>query len=97
MGQDEFDFFKEKSSILSELAALAPPGPERQHVLGIAVQTLVSSPVQRESWIEWFVDVAGLMELTKQFNPGERDGVLAALANSGHPVLVLYARLERLK
>ncbi len=95
-GQDEFDFFKERSSILSELAALSPPGPERQHVLGIAVHTLAGSPVQRESWIEWFVDVAGLMDLTLQFNPSERDRVLTALANSSHPVLVLYARLERL-
>ena len=86
------DFFYQKSVLFTELTDLIPPSPVRTRALRAFVEFLRQADLDRERRALWFAFVMRLLELAH----GEyRSEILTALEQSHHPVLSLYARMQR--
>lgn len=88
------DFFFEKARLLFDLVELAPPGKVRDHALRADIEFLRRADMDRERRTLWFVFASRLIEQGRGMSGG--DSVLELIEATGHPVLVLYAKLERL-
>ncbi len=94
-GEPEAIFFMRKSGALKTILLASPSGPERDKVLTQYVSFLKSTNLQQESPVEWFYSVESFADLTRSLSFGEYKKMLDALENSGNPILVLYAKLDR--
>src|SRR5262249_16596581 len=95
LAKSELEVFVLKEGFLSSIIWIAPPGPDRDRLIGRFVASLKISGVQQESWIDWFERVDTVLSLTRSLHPEAEPKILETLEASGHPVLVLYAKLER--
>lgn len=87
----ESDYFYEKSRLLTDLLALMPPGTVRTRGIRSFVDFLRHTDARQRHTL-WFVFANRLLELARG---ADRDFVLDTLDATRHPVLSLYARLER--
>jgi hypothetical protein len=92
-GESEALFFFRKGGALSAALSAAPPGAIRDAVMQQYIAFLRSSNFQQESLTEWFGAVQALAE---SMNGDAHMKLLDALESSGHNVLSLYARIEKL-
>ena len=89
----ERDYFYQKSVLFTQLVDLMPPSPVRSHALRAYVDFLRHTDLDRDHRALWFAFVLRLFEAAS----GEsRDEILTALENSHHPVLTLYAQMQRM-
>jgi hypothetical protein len=95
-GESESNFFYRKGSDFYSLLAVAPPGELRDGILQQYIAFLKSSSFQQEGLIEWFAQVESLAAITRSMNAAEYRKMLDAFENSGHAVLSIYARIEKL-
>jgi hypothetical protein len=88
----ERDYFYEKSVLFTGLIDLVPPGALRLQAVRAYVEFLRRANVDRDRRTLWFAMLTRLLEMA---HGADRRDILAALEDSHHPVLALYARLER--
>ncbi len=88
---DERDYLYQKSTLFMGLIDLMPPGAERTRAVRSMIEFLRHAD-DRDRRALWFAFVQRLLE-TRGSGRGE---MLRALEDSHHPILSLYARLERL-
>jgi hypothetical protein len=86
------DHFYQKSALFTGLLDLTPQGSVRSRALRAFVEFLRHDDMDHDRRALWFAFVDRLLELARD---ADRREILATLENSGHPVLSLYARLER--
>jgi hypothetical protein len=93
------DYFHQKCVLYWGLLELVPPGATQDQVLADYVAFLHQPALQQDSPLEWFMHVRDLLDLSRRAapeTPPRRAKLLAALRDSGDPVMRLYANLERL-
>ena len=95
-GESEALFYYRKGTSLRALLIVAPQGETRDKTLQEYIAFLKASNFQQESLIEWFYMVEWLAVDTRSMNVGEYKKMLDAFEASGHTVLSLYARIEKL-
>ena len=86
------DYLYQKSVLLMGLLELMPESPVRVRALRTLVEFLRHEDNDRNLRSLWFAMLSRLLE---QARGGNRDQILTALEESQHPVMSLYARLER--
>ena len=89
----EGDYFFQKAWLLTEVLALMPSSPARTHGIRTIVDFLRLGDGDRTRRALWFVFVNRMLELSRGTDSGI---ILDALEDTHHPVLELYARLERM-
>jgi len=89
----ERDYFFQKSFLYGGLLELMPHSSARSSALRSFVEFMRQSDPDRDRRALWFAFLTRLLELARG---DDRREVLGALENSHHPVLTLYARMERL-
>jgi hypothetical protein len=89
----ERDYFFQKSFLFTGLVELMPPSSVRSLALRQFVEFMHHSDLDRDRRTLWFAFLTRLLEMAK--GPDRRE-ILSVLENSGHPVMSLYARMERL-
>ena len=89
----ERDFFYQKAVLFTEILALMPPGSARTSALRAFIDFMRHADIERNRRALWFVFANRLLELA---HGDDRDFILEAMDVSGHPVLSLLARLERI-
>jgi hypothetical protein len=89
---DERDFLYQKSILFTGLIDLMLPSPERTRALRSMIDFLRHAD-DRDRRALWF---AFLQRLIDQARGNSRGEILGALEDSHHPILSLYARLERM-
>jgi hypothetical protein len=89
----ERDYFFQKSFLFGGLIELMPQSRVRTSALRSFVEFMRNSDVDRDRRPLWFAFLTRLLEMARG---AERREILAALENSHHPVLSLYARMERI-
>lgn len=87
-GESDAAFFHEKTSAWMAAADLATAADAREYALGEAVRFIGGSALEGSSPGEWFVEVR-----QPDLAGNLRKELLRAYANSGNPVLALYAAL----
>jgi hypothetical protein len=88
----ERDYFYQKVVLYTVLIDLVPQGTLRVRTLRSFVDYLRHADRDRDGRTLWFAFVNRLLELARSV---DRRTVLDLLEESNHPVLALYARLER--
>jgi len=86
------DYLYQKSVLLTGLLELMPQSPVRSRALRALVEFLRHEDNDRNLRSLWFAMLSRLLEMARGPN---RDQILTALEESQHPVMSLYARLER--
>jgi hypothetical protein len=86
------DYLYQKSVLLMGLLELMPESPVRVRALRTLVEFLRHEDNDRNLRSLWFAMLSRLLEQARGAN---RDQILTALEESHHPVMSLYARLER--
>jgi len=89
----ERDYFYQKSMLFGGLIELMPPSAVRARALQTFVDFLRLSDIDRDRRPLWFAIMTRLLDLARG---DDRREILAALEDSHHPVLSLYARMERI-
>lgn len=89
----ERDGLAQKSMLYLGLLELVPPSKLRTLAFRSVVDYLRHADRNPEDRSLWFAFVNRLLELSRG---NDRDDVLAALDNAHHPVLAVYAQLERI-
>jgi hypothetical protein len=89
----ERDYFYQKSVLFAWMLDQMPASPVRTRALRAFVEFLRRSESDVDRRALWFAFVNRLLEMSRGPFRGE---VLGAMEDSSHPVLWLYARLERL-
>jgi hypothetical protein len=89
----ERDYFCEKAVLFASLLDLAPPGAVRTRTIRSFVEYLRRADIDRERRATWFLFVNRLLEFSR--GP-DRRLILSTMERTDHPVLTLYASLERL-
>ncbi|HTF66198.1 MAG TPA: hypothetical protein VK638_26285, partial [Edaphobacter sp.] len=95
-GESEAVFYFRKGAALDALLIISPGGETRDRILQEYIAFLKASNLQQESLIEWFSMVESLVDQTRSMNAAEYKKMLDALETSGHTVLSLYARIEKM-
>ncbi len=90
---NERDYLFEKASLYVDCAEFAPKGAVRTRAVQAALDFLRHQDGDRAARPMWFVFVRRLLDLSAREGRGQ---VLSAMEQSGHPVIALYARCERL-
>ena len=93
--KSEADYYQQKCIVYQALVELIPPGTRRDRAVQSFVQFVAGSNLQTQNRVEWFVPITAMLERIRNTNNGEPEKFLAALADSSHPVLALYAAEER--
>ena len=88
------DYLYQKSVLLMELIELMPRSPVRVKALRALVEFLRHEDSDRSLRSLWFAMLNRLLGMAR--GPA-RNEILTALEESHHPVMSLYARLERLE
>jgi len=78
---------------MENLLRVTPLGPARDALLDRFMLWLKQSPLQSESWVEWYDAVLSLLQHS---DTAEREKILAQFEASGSATLALIAALERL-
>jgi hypothetical protein len=86
------DLFYQKAVLFTVLIDLVPPGPLRQRSIKSYVEFLRHTEGERDRRLLWFAFVNRLLEASR--NADQRE-ILTAMTDTHHPVLWLYAQLER--
>ena len=86
------DYLYQKSVLLMELIELMPPSPVRAKALRALVEFLRHEDADRNLRSLWLAMVNRLLEMAR--GPARHE-ILTVLEESHHPVMSLYARLER--
>jgi len=86
------DYLYQKSVLLTSLLELMPQSPVRVKALRALIEFLRHEDNDRNLRSLWFAMLSRLLEMARGAN---RDQILTALEESQHPVMSLYARLER--
>jgi hypothetical protein len=86
------DYLYQKSVLLMGLIELMPHGAGRAKALRALVEFLRHEDTDRNLRSLWFAMLTRLFEMARG---AERDEILAVVEESHHPVMTLYARLER--
>jgi hypothetical protein len=89
----ERDYFYQKSALFTGLIDLMPQSTVRTRGLRAFVEFLRHADIDYDRRALWFAFVNRLLEMARGV---DRREILATLEDSHHPVLSLYARLERL-
>jgi hypothetical protein len=87
------DYFYQKAALYTDLLDLMPPSTARTRALASFLGFMRHEDTDRSRRTLWFVFVRRLLELA---HAEYRREVLDAMEHSGHPVVSLYAKLERL-
>jgi hypothetical protein len=95
-GESEALFYYRKGAALDALLIVTPHGETRDRILQEYIAFLKASNLQQDSLIEWFSMVEKLAGETRSMNAGEYKKMLDAFDSSGHTVLSLYARIEKM-
>jgi hypothetical protein len=85
----DIDVFHQRSTILRGILQSTPSGADRDRVLGVCVQFLRSSSIERESPAEWLWEARALQEASGADSPK----LLDAFRSSGNASLVLIASI----
>ena len=88
----ERDYFYQKSVLFTGLIDLIPPGALHLRAVRAYVDFLRRANVDRDGRALWFAMLHRFLEMARGVNRRE---ILAALEESNHPALALYAKLER--
>jgi len=91
--RSEYDALAQKSMLYLGLLDLVPPSKLRARTIQSFVDYLRHADANPEDRTLWFAFVNRLLELSRG---NDRDEVLDALDGAHHPVLAVYAQLERL-
>jgi hypothetical protein len=86
------DLFYQKAVLFTVLMDLVPPGPLRARTIRSYVEFLRHTEGDRDRRLLWFAFVNRLLEASRDANQRE---ILNALTDTHHPVLWLYAQMER--
>jgi hypothetical protein len=86
------DYLYQKSVLLMGLLELMPESPVRVRTLRALIEFLRHEDNDRNLRSLWFAMLSRLLEMARGAN---RDQILTAFEESQHPVMSLYARLER--
>jgi hypothetical protein len=89
----ERDYFFQKSFLFTGLVELMPLSSVRSLALRQFVDFMRHSDLDRDRRALWFAFLERLLEMAQG---ADRRGILAALEDSHHPVMSLYARMERI-
>ena len=87
--------FEQKIALFSSAAFLLGEGPERARAIVRLASLLTSDPLQNEQPATWLYLTDQIMRSSVTQSPSAHTVLLDALIASGHPVLALWARLER--
>jgi hypothetical protein len=87
------DYFYQKSVLFVWLLDLMPQSTVRTHALRAFVDFMRRSDIDRDRRALWFAMLNRILEMAR--GPQRRE-LLAALEDSHHPILSIYARLERI-
>ncbi|MBM3787373.1 MAG: hypothetical protein FJW30_23690 [Acidobacteria bacterium] len=88
------DFFIRRSQVWTAVLMVAPPSDERAR----ALSQYVAFALAHASHIDpvlWFAQVEAMVDTTRSHYGDAHAAVLDQLGQTGHPVLALYAGLER--
>jgi hypothetical protein len=88
----ERDYFYQKAVLFIALLDLMPPSTVRTRAIRAFVDFLRHADVDRDRRALWFAFVTRLLDMARV---GDRREILGALEDSRHPILSLYARMER--
>jgi len=88
----ERDFFYQKAALFTGLVDLTPPGILRARGVRAFIDFLRHSDTDRDRRPLWFALLKRFLEVARS-DPSRE--LFAALEESRHPVLSVYARLER--
>ena len=88
----ERDYFYQKLFLLTGLFELTPSSRVRAQALKAFVEFMRHSDYERDWRLLWFAYMNRLLDMAR--GPDRRE-ILTALEDSHHPVLSLYARMER--
>ena len=86
------DVFYQKAVLYTVLVDLVPRSPLRTRALRSYVEFLRHAEGDRDRRSLWFVFLTRLLEVSRD---SDRTEILSALEETNHPVLWLYARMER--
>jgi hypothetical protein len=86
------DVFYQKAVLYTVLVDLVPRSPLRTRAIRSYVEFLRHSEGDRDRRTLWFVFLTRLLEASRE---SDRTEILNALEETNHPVLWLYARMER--
>jgi hypothetical protein len=86
------DLFYQKAVLYTVLVDLVPRGSLRTRTIRSYVEFLRHSEGDRDRRTLWFVFLTRLLETSRD---SDRSEILNALEATNHPVLWLYARMER--
>jgi hypothetical protein len=89
----ERDYFFQKSFLFTGLVELMPQSGVRTLALRHFVDFMRHSDLDRDRRALWFAFLTRLLEIAQG---ADRREILAALEDSHHPVMSLYARMERI-
>jgi hypothetical protein len=90
--EPERDVFYQKSVLLTGLIELIPPSALRMQAVRTLVEFLRRANADRDRRTLWFAMLTRLLEMA---HGTDRREILAALEDSHHATLALYAKLER--
>ncbi len=95
---DESDeaFFLKQVERLTSAAVVVPTGPERDKVIAGFLSYLKNNNLQQSDFLLWFYQFEQLAILTNSIRPADQQKFLAAVEQTGHPVMSLYAMRERI-
>ena len=92
--KDDSEINDARREMIGGLIWLTPSSEMRQKLIETYLGYLRTSAARPSSWAKWFDGFASLLRLSSM-QAGGRDAVLDAFERSGDPVLMLYARVER--
>jgi hypothetical protein len=90
---NERDYLYQKATLYTDLIDIAPKGPARTRAIQNMLDFLRHEDRDRAARPLWFVFVKRLLELS---DGDRRAEILTSMEQSGHPVIALYARTDRL-
>ena len=93
--KSEAIYYHEKAVVYEMLVELTPPGRERDRLIQSCVDFMARSNLQQDRPVEWFFHSRTLIERLRNSSSADVPKILAAFENSGNPVLLLYAALDK--
>lgn len=92
----ELDYFHQKAGIYRTLLQFVPDKSNREKIMKDYLIFLVNSPIQKEKRIDWFFQLNNMIKLLRHDSPPDRQQAESIFAEISHPVLMLYAKLEKI-
>jgi hypothetical protein len=92
----ELDYFHQKAGIYRTLLQFVPDKSNREKIMKDYLIFLVNSPIQKEKRIDWFFQLNNMIKLLRHDSTPDRQQAESIFAEIYHPVLTLYAKLEKI-